>query len=71
MARLWNRDLPEDGRVCSDVIKCGLLVLDDFPEGADGLCTCNLNWKYLASIIAEYLAVELNRGRHQGTTISV
>ena len=61
-----NGDLPEGEGAGIDIVKHVLiLVLDSVFEGADGLCICNFDWEYLASIIAIYPAVELECGRHE------
>jgi len=36
-----------------------LLVLDEFPESADGLCRCNFDRENTARVIAEHETVKL------------
>jgi hypothetical protein len=61
---LGNGDLPEGEGVCINMLECDLLVLGGVSKSADRLRAGNFDLKYLASIVSEHPAVELERGSH-------
>jgi hypothetical protein len=61
---LGNGDLPEGEGVCINMLDCDLLVLGGVSKSADRLRAGNFDLKYLASIVSEHPAVELERGSH-------
>jgi hypothetical protein len=61
---LGNGDLPESEGVCINMLECDLLVLGGVSKSADRLRVGNFNLKYLASIVPQHPAVELEHGSH-------
>jgi hypothetical protein len=73
---LGNGDLPEGEGVCINMLECDLLVLGGVSKSADRLRVGDFDLKYLASIVSEHPAVELERGSHdvlfcQGKNVKV